>query len=83
MLPSRGMIQPEKVASTEEGHGQISEQRGFSSDLDLQPLPLVPLRRSHCLKENISEGNRVLLDLRNVPMALASLKEGWTVLNSG
>lgn len=63
MLRSRGMIQPKKVASAEEGQGQISERRGISSDLDLQPLPLVSLRRSICFKEKYSEGNRILPDL--------------------
>ena len=66
MLRSRTMLRVEKQSlGTNEGQGQESERKGVSSpssspDLDLEPLPIVPLRRSDRLKENKLAGNRLL-----------------------
>ena len=57
MLCSRAMLRVEKPSlGKDQGQGQVSERRGVSSpasshDLDLEPLPTVPLCRSDRLKE--------------------------------
>ena len=57
MLRSRAMLRVEKPSlGTNQGQGQVSERRGVSppassQDLDLKPLPTVPLCRSDRLKD--------------------------------